>query len=104
MKVVKCCHSEWPGRELNPRHADFQSAALPTELPGRGAVNIGRGCTWAKSECNRPVRSTLACVSSTLPRARGTLPCVRATLPCVRSTLHCVRNTLLLATLTLHLV
>jgi integrase len=22
------------GRELNPRHADFQSAALPTELPG----------------------------------------------------------------------
>src|SRR5580698_10099109 len=25
----------WPGRELNPRHADFQSAALPTELPGR---------------------------------------------------------------------
>ena len=26
----------WPGRELNPRHADFQSAALPTELPGCG--------------------------------------------------------------------
>jgi hypothetical protein len=25
----------WPGRELNPRHADFQSAALPTELPGQ---------------------------------------------------------------------
>lgn len=24
----------WPGRELNPRHADFQSAALPAELPG----------------------------------------------------------------------
>ena len=22
------------GRELNPGHADFQSAALPTELPG----------------------------------------------------------------------
>src|SRR6266480_247409 len=27
--------SEWPGAELNRRHADFQSAALPTELPGR---------------------------------------------------------------------
>src|SRR6185437_8560390 len=26
----------WPERESNPRHADFQSAALPTELPGRG--------------------------------------------------------------------
>jgi hypothetical protein len=23
------------GREFNPRHADFQSAALPTELPGQ---------------------------------------------------------------------
>ena len=24
----------WPGTELNRRHADFQSAALPAELPG----------------------------------------------------------------------
>ena len=23
----------WAGRELNPRHRDFQSLALPTELP-----------------------------------------------------------------------
>ena len=30
----------WPGRELNPRHADFQSAALPTELPGRTQPRI----------------------------------------------------------------
>src|SRR5258708_11289082 len=29
---------EWcPGTESNCRHADFQSAALPTELPGRKA-------------------------------------------------------------------
>jgi hypothetical protein len=27
--------ARWLGRELNPRHADFQSAALPTELPSR---------------------------------------------------------------------
>ena len=26
-------YGSWFGRELNPRHADFQSAALPTELP-----------------------------------------------------------------------
>src|SRR5712691_380068 len=25
---------EWPGAELNRRHRDFQSRALPTELPG----------------------------------------------------------------------
>src|SRR2546423_3277965 len=29
--------SRWLGRELNPRHEDFQSSALPTELPSRGA-------------------------------------------------------------------
>ena len=30
----------WPGAESNCRHADFQSAALPTELPGR--IHIAR--------------------------------------------------------------
>src|SRR5262249_33276916 len=29
-----CC----PGGELNTRHTDFQSVALPTELPGRAAM------------------------------------------------------------------
>ena len=30
----------WPGAESNCRHADFQSAALPTELPGRAPVAV----------------------------------------------------------------
>jgi hypothetical protein len=30
----------WFGRELNPRHADFQSAALPTELPNHIQLRI----------------------------------------------------------------
>src|SRR5207249_3303465 len=34
-KAVRPGCGEWPGAESNCRHADFQSAALPTELPGR---------------------------------------------------------------------
>src|SRR5688572_20280308 len=34
---LNCCKDWWPGTESNRRHADFQSAALPAELPGRGA-------------------------------------------------------------------
>ena len=31
----KTNHGKWcPGAELNHRHEDFQSSALPTELPG----------------------------------------------------------------------
>ena len=31
---------DWLGRESNPRHEDFQSSALPTELPSRGQARI----------------------------------------------------------------
>ena len=36
--------SEWcPGADSNHRHADFQSAALPTELPGRAVGPLRNG-------------------------------------------------------------
>ena len=35
----------WPGTESNRRHADFQSAALPTELPGPRSLE--RLSQWA---------------------------------------------------------
>ena len=39
----------WPGRELNPRHADFQSAALPTELPGLLSRVLDRPVTYTST-------------------------------------------------------
>ena len=44
---------KWSGPELNRRHMDFQSIALPTELPDRGFHNVSRkpqfGERWAGS-------------------------------------------------------
>jgi hypothetical protein len=31
--LIETKNGVWLGRELNPRHEDFQSSALPTELP-----------------------------------------------------------------------
>jgi hypothetical protein len=36
----------WPGTELNRRHKDFQSSALPTELPGLCAAESLREAQW----------------------------------------------------------
>ena len=47
---------KWPGPDLNRRHLDFQSSALPTELPSRSALKGGR----------RPGRAD--------PPSRGILP------------------------------
>ena len=44
----------WPGPESNQRHADFQSAALPTELPGRAWVR--REGAFAGRLLDRPGR------------------------------------------------
>ena len=41
-----------PGAELNHRHTDFQSVALPTELPGRlarGAYRGDRACLSSRA-------------------------------------------------------
>jgi hypothetical protein len=45
----------WPGTESNRRHEDFQSSALPTELPGHTCKNIYlAGLLWGfKRSCGR---------------------------------------------------
>lgn len=35
---------KWCGRESNPRHEDFQSSALPTELPHLFILNVANSC------------------------------------------------------------
>ena len=47
---------KWSGAELNRRHADFQSAALPTELPDQcGAKSL---ICFVRSFLNMPVIDT----------------------------------------------
>ena len=43
--AFKLCpsHNWWPRQELNLRHTDFQSAALPTELRGQDKLIF---CLW----------------------------------------------------------
>src|SRR5437588_10471838 len=41
----------WPGAESNCRHADFQSAALPTELPGRAMQQKNLADRLERWEC-----------------------------------------------------
>ena len=43
----------WPGTESNRRHGDFQSPALPTELPGQG--RLFKPITPAPSSAVRPL-------------------------------------------------
>ncbi len=43
MQVLKCW---WPGAGSNHRHTDFQSAALPTELPGHLKREYSKEPKW----------------------------------------------------------
>src|SRR5690606_27113368 len=59
-KPMQASEGWWPGRESNPRHGDFQSPALPTELPGhlRCGLAAARGgiITGLSRSDKHPVR------------------------------------------------
>ena len=46
--------AKWPGAGLNRRHRDFQSRALPTELPGRsGEATVSRSARNGQTDSSR---------------------------------------------------
>jgi hypothetical protein len=59
--------SVWSGRDLNPRHMDFQSIALPTELPDRRVERQYTENPVPRSTTNGPA---VPGVQHVLPRVR----------------------------------
>src|SRR5690606_8924377 len=57
---VRPVTASWPGAESNCRHHDFQSCALPTELPGRSAHLSCHSASRSHQYSGRPAKSPKA--------------------------------------------
>ncbi len=56
LKILK--ERKWPGTESNCRHEDFQSSALPTELPGHEGKISSKTGTESRSRYS-PLRAAV---------------------------------------------
>src|SRR5262245_38206123 len=76
----------WPGAESNHRHADFQSAALPTELPGLGLELLCADCRAAPARGSAIIAARPRYTGvPRLLRERSTPSCLSLRYRCVRS-------------------
>jgi hypothetical protein len=50
----------WLGAESNRRHVDFQSTALPTELPSRDTADLWRRGVFTMPQCSCRASAALA--------------------------------------------
>src|SRR6266853_5777505 len=66
-----CAKLWWPRTELNRRHTDFQSAALPTELLGRAGASGKKTETRGKGARiirGKPAAAKKRCTSALVAR------------------------------------
>src|SRR5205823_10277329 len=69
-ELVRFKSKSWLGAESNRRHVDFQSTALPTELPSRKSrVSLSSNAGWSLKQKTLNAQPAFAGVAVASPKA-----------------------------------